>query len=115
MLGASEDADIDVFGRNMAVYHTSNDNLEDVSRWSLKSMRRPDRWDGNAIGNFGHHFSRRAKSWRRDFIARVPIDDYRNHNIHRNITDLKQEQCFGKVFWVLELADEAKESDVSSC
>ena len=64
MLRASEDADIDVFGRNMAVYHTSNDNLEDVSRWSLKSMRRPDRWDGNAIGNFGHHFPCRAKSWR---------------------------------------------------
>lgn len=64
MLGASEDADIDVFGRNMAVYHTSNNNLEDVSRWSLKSMRRPDRWDGNAIGNFGHDFSCRAKSWR---------------------------------------------------
>lgn len=32
MLGASEDADIDVFGRNVAVYHTSDDNLEDVSR-----------------------------------------------------------------------------------
>jgi hypothetical protein len=63
MLGASEDADIDVFGRNMAVYHTSDDNLEDVSWWSLESMRRPDRWDGNAIGNFGHHFSCRAKSW----------------------------------------------------
>jgi hypothetical protein len=32
MLGASEDADIDVFGGNMAVYHASDDNLEDVSR-----------------------------------------------------------------------------------
>jgi hypothetical protein len=115
MLGASEDAHIDVFGRDMAIYHTSNDNLEGVSRWSLKSARRPDRWDGNAICNFGHHFSCRAKGRRCDFIARVPIDDYPNHNIHRNVTDLKHEQCFGKVFWVLELADEAKESDVSSC
>jgi hypothetical protein len=64
MLGASEDADIDVFGRDMAVYHTSDYYLEDVSRCSLKSMRRPDRWDGNTISHFGYHFSCRAKSWR---------------------------------------------------
>jgi hypothetical protein len=64
VLGAAEDADVDILGRDMAIDHTGNYNLERISRCSLKSMGRSDRWDSNAISNFGYQFSCGTKSGR---------------------------------------------------
>lgn len=64
MLGASKDPDIDVLGRNMAVNHASNDDLERISIYSLKSPRRADRRNGNAVSDLGHDFSCRPEGRR---------------------------------------------------
>lgn len=75
--GVAPQTDIDVFGGDVGVDDTSNDNLQPStlalckinSLWSTYSR------NGNSVGNFAHSVGRGTESWRRDTRATVVVNN----------------------------------------